>query len=1161
MRKHFLILMLMALLPLAGWAALPPTHVMSPTNISTGWKVALYVGGDKTDRATYTGAPVAPHVVLVDEGEDNYIDSEDFNFQWKDGNGNEISADQIINVIPGGNYTVTVSSNDDVTYGTIPAAKATASFWVTKATPHISGGNEPTLPAVDQPWTGSPLNLLGAEGALDDDFNHTAAIEYSIDGGTTWATGMPTATKTGTYPVSYRVQGTDNYKAIAKVDLGETKILGTDFTPADHINAPTAKDGLAFTWDATNKKGVAKDLINPGSLKGDAAPNKGSFMYKVDDTEGWISTVPQRSDAGTYHVSWKVVASKDFGYNDYTPVGTIDVEIAKATPVINPTAAAATSLTYPGDAAVALALLSAEGTATMGATVKYQIQAPGGAFGAAVAYADVKGKAAGDWKIKPVIEASTNYNEVIPADDAALVVTATIAKAQAFTAAPTAKADLTWTGADQQLIEAGAGTISGKVEYQLDGGAWTTAIADIKATPADNYEVKYRVTDANYEAVDATVIAGTKIAPATVSIIVNNASKKYDATGAINALTPATTKFAVTNAVEGQPVSVALLEYTNEGVGLGDEYKNAGTYEKALTTTAAAVKALNLGYGDNYEYTIVPGNLIVEPRPIYVEANGSNATFGVAYDLSKDYTIKGGEAGDVDASAATAEQIANYFTTAPILTAPTATGTPVPVDEYELAFTAGTTAANYTMDLTKGENNDGYFINGQKFTVAADPTHKLVITVKPHTQTYTGVAESWAVVNEGTDYEVSGLIEGDAITKKPTFTRSNDTKFDADVYTLTASGAEVTNLAAHYPGGIIYNNSTFTIEPAEVTVTVNPQTITTEANTVVKANAALDQDAWTVTGLVGPDATTGKSVLGGTLAVNTTTAGTEDGQEKAVIPSLAAIYGWGIQFAKTNTNYTIKENTQYGELRVIATTTIELVDTEDMTTDLKAANNSTTASITFNSRTLKEDTWNTLILPFDIKVRDLSDALGYAVVDMLDVNNADKSKVIFKITTGTIPANTPFMVKTDANVNLQSVLIAANAEMPVKYTDETTGVAADAAGNKLTGAYKPQTVNDGEYYMNGSGNWKKYEGTGFEIKGERVKFTKAAATSAAPTFYIEEGDGTMTVINGETTAIETISAEKLNAAEGWYTLNGVKLQSMPTQKGIYINNGKKVVIK
>jgi hypothetical protein len=32
-------------------------------------------------------------------------------------------------------------------------------------------------------------------------------------------------------------------------------------------------------------------------------------------------------------------------------------------------------------------------------------------------------------------------------------------------------------------------------------------------------------------------------------------------------------------------------------------------------------------------------------------------------------------------------------------------------------------------------------------------------------------------------------------------------------------------------------------------------------------------------------------------------------------------------------------------------------------------------------------------------------------------------------------------------------------------------------------------------------------------------------------------------------------------AKGWYTISGVKLNGKPTQKGMYINNGKKIVIE
>ena len=53
----------------------------------------------------------------------------------------------------------------------------------------------------------------------------------------------------------------------------------------------------------------------------------------------------------------------------------------------------------------------------------------------------------------------------------------------------------------------------------------------------------------------------------------------------------------------------------------------------------------------------------------------------------------------------------------------------------------------------------------------------------------------------------------------------------------------------------------------------------------------------------------------------------------------------------------------------------------------------------------------------------------------------------------------------------------------------------------------------------------------------------------------EEPDGTITAIDGL-----QLNNNEANA-EGWYTVNGMKLDAAPTQKGTYINNGKKVIVK
>ena len=63
------------------------------------------------------------------------------------------------------------------------------------------------------------------------------------------------------------------------------------------------------------------------------------------------------------------------------------------------------------------------------------------------------------------------------------------------------------------------------------------------------------------------------------------------------------------------------------------------------------------------------------------------------------------------------------------------------------------------------------------------------------------------------------------------------------------------------------------------------------------------------------------------------------------------------------------------------------------------------------------------------------------------------------------------------------------------------------------------------------------------------------AGSPARTIEFEEADGTVT-------AIKAVAADfNGKNAEGWYTIGGIKLQAAPTEKGVYIKDGKKFVIK
>ena len=83
---------------------------------------------------------------------------------------------------------------------------------------------------------------------------------------------------------------------------------------------------------------------------------------------------------------------------------------------------------------------------------------------------------------------------------------------------------------------------------------------------------------------------------------------------------------------------------------------------------------------------------------------------------------------------------------------------------------------------------------------------------------------------------------------------------------------------------------------------------------------------------------------------------------------------------------------------------------------------------------------------------------------------------------------------------------------------------------------------------------------GSEPSNARALTRSAAATEELPQSITVK----LISANGETTAIGTLdtkTGEVTFDSEAWYTLDGVRLSGKPSTKGIYINNGKKVVIK
>lgn len=166
-----------------------------------------------------------------------------------------------------------------------------------------------------------------------------------------------------------------------------------------------------------------------------------------------------------------------------------------------------------------------------------------------------------------------------------------------------------------------------------------------------------------------------------------------------------------------------------------------------------------------------------------------------------------------------------------------------------------------------------------------------------------------------------------------------------------------------------------------------------------------------------------------------------------------------------------------------------------------------------------------------------------------------------------IEANTPYLICMPNNKVYPSAynqagnvtFVSSNVTVPETHPHEGSG-----AGVMLIPAFQNQDSSPDIYTLNvGEARDSYAEGSVFISNYRSVRPFQAYAvhTSQArgedscyiPLTSIGGGDG-------DTTGIMEIENGKLNI-ESWYSLDGRRLDAKPTRKGVYVNNGRKVVIK
>ncbi|MBQ9439056.1 MAG: BspA family leucine-rich repeat surface protein [Paludibacteraceae bacterium] len=159
-----------------------------------------------------------------------------------------------------------------------------------------------------------------------------------------------------------------------------------------------------------------------------------------------------------------------------------------------------------------------------------------------------------------------------------------------------------------------------------------------------------------------------------------------------------------------------------------------------------------------------------------------------------------------------------------------------------------------------------------------------------------------------------------------------------------------------------------------------------------------------------------------------------------------------------------------------------------------------------------------------------------------------------KITQGVIPANTGVFVKAEPGKYL------FNAFIPVE-TDGVTQVLQIYPDNILTGTLEEKEVGSHEVLTLGYSNQTNELGFWWFTGKTPIPANRAYI----PGDKLTEGGvkGIRIVFDEETGIEEIVNGKSSNGKSlgAWYTIDGRKLEGKPQQRGLYINNGKKIIIK
>ena len=268
---------------------------------------------------------------------------------------------------------------------------------------------------------------------------------------------------------------------------------------------------------------------------------------------------------------------------------------------------------------------------------------------------------------------------------------------------------------------------------------------------------------------------------------------------------------------------------------------------------------------------------------------------------------------------------------------------------------------------------------------------------------------------------------------------------------------------------------------------------------------------------------------------------------------------------------------------------LTLYDGIDNKAIIDAANGSKFDVTLKNRKLIMDGKWNTLCLPFSLTSLTGTPLDGATIMELDKDGNYKKvndvwakaddgtKKTGFDANSGTlylffetatsIVAGKPYIIKWDNASGTINNPTFSN----VTISDTTIDVPSQDEYVTFQGGYnvKPITGVDQSILFLGSGNNVYYPNAAMNINAFRAYFQLNKGLTAGEPYSPESGTGNggvrsfaLSFGDNETSSIENVQCSMFNVqSEVWYTLDGRRLDGKPTARGIYVNSGRKVVVK